>query len=599
MCGIIAQINTREPIDRSQFLKMRDTLTHRGPDDAGTWISPNKRTALGHRRLSIIDLSENGRQPLGNEDGTLWLSFNGEIYNFQELRSVLKKKGHQFKSNTDSEVILHAYEEWGESCLERLWGMFAFVIWDDKRQLLFGARDRLGVKPLHYHLSESKFICASEIKAIVAHPNVSRDLDRSAICDFLTYRYIPAPKTVWKSVRKLPPAHAFVYQNNELRTWRYWKLQPGNTVISRDEAVERLAELFEDSVNRRLVSDVPLGVFLSGGLDSSAIVWQMSRLKKQVNSFTIGFDSGENDETSDAELVAGHFKTRHHVEYLAERELENLSDLMWYFDEPFGASSMCPTYLVSKIARRNITVVLSGDGGDEALAGYNWYDTLLNIRPEAAGFGRVRGWLAGQKKRWMDSKERLAEQYRQTTTPRFRRQQIHQLFPAALTEIEPDELWFFEQSNHPDLYGIKQLQWLDIQTFLPEEALTKVDRASMANSLEVRSPFLDHRLFEWIFSLDDTVYFNGKKKHLLKHLLKEHMPEHVLNKPKRGFSAPVSLYWNDRRCNRVLAESKAAADGLFRPQFLQNLIRQSDNRAAHAQRWLLTVFELWYRKWCL
>tara|TARA_B100001123_G_scaffold374234_1_gene439378 strand:- start:9462 stop:11120 length:1659 start_codon:yes stop_codon:yes gene_type:complete len=550
--------------------------------------------ALGHRRLAIIDLSKLGRQPLSNEDGTIWLSYNGEIYNFQELRSTLESNGHRFRSHTDSEVIVHAYEEWGESCVNRFLGMFAFVIWDDGRQLLFGARDRLGVKPLHFSISESGFICASEIKAIVEHPDVPRILDQSAICDYLTYRYIPSPKTIWKSVRKLPPAHTFTYRNGTLRTRRYWTLEQGDTVIPKTDAVEQLAELLEDSVKIRLISDVPLGVFLSGGLDSSAIAWQMGRIADRVDSFTIGFGNGEKDETSDAAQMAEHLKTNHHAEILSESELENLSTLLWYFDEPFGASSMCPTFLVSRIARRNVTVALSGDGGDEALAGYNWYDSLLGIKPNF-----LRQWMYTQKRRWQPAKERLAERYRQTTTPRFQRNQLHQLFSVPLTHLEDDELWFFEQAIRPDLNGVKQLQWLDTHTFLPEESLTKVDRASMANSLEVRSPFLDHRLFEWTFSLDEAVYFGGIKKHLLKELLKHHLPERTIDKPKRGFSAPVNLYWNDVRCNQVLRESRAVADGLLNSKFMDNLIHQRDDRAIRAQRWLLTVFELWYRKWCV
>ncbi|HCR19676.1 MAG TPA: asparagine synthase (glutamine-hydrolyzing) [Candidatus Latescibacteria bacterium] len=594
MCGILAQVCNRQPIDERIFLRMRDTLAHRGPDDADTWTSSDGMVALGHRRLAIIDLSKLGRQPLSNEDGTIWLSYNGEIYNFQELRSTLESNGHRFRSHTDSEVIVHAYEEWGESCVNRFLGMFAFVIWDDGRQLLFGARDRLGVKPLHFSISESGFICASEIKAIVEHPDVPRILDQSAICDYLTYRYIPSPKTIWKSVRKLPPAHTFTYRNGTLRTRRYWTLEQGDTVIPKTDAVEQLAELLEDSVKIRLISDVPLGVFLSGGLDSSAIAWQMGRIADRVDSFTIGFGNGEKDETSDAAQMAEHLKTNHHAEILSESELENLSTLLWYFDEPFGASSMCPTFLVSRIARRNVTVALSGDGGDEALAGYNWYDSLLGIKPNF-----LRQWMYTQKRRWQPAKERLAERYRQTTTPRFQRNQLHQLFSVPLTHLEDDELWFFEQAIRPDLNGVKQLQWLDTHTFLPEESLTKVDRASMANSLEVRSPFLDHRLFEWTFSLDEAVYFGGIKKHLLKELLKHHLPERTIDKPKRGFSAPVNLYWNDVRCNQVLRESRAVADGLLNSKFMDNLIHQRDDRAIRAQRWLLTVFELWYRKWCV
>jgi asparagine synthase (glutamine-hydrolysing) len=590
MCGILAHINKGIPIDNKLFSEMRDTMVHRGPDDHGSFFSKDGRAALGHRRLSIIDLSELGRQPMSNEDGTIWLSFNGEIYNFQDLRKVLEAKGHRFRSRTDSEVIVHAYEQWGEGCLERLWGMFAFVIWDDGKKVLFGARDRLGVKPLHYHHSGDKFVCASEIKAIVEDPEIPRRLDRSAICDFFTYRYIPAPKTVWQDVRKLPPAHAFVYSADGLRIWKYWGLEPGDEFISEEKALEHLGELLEDAVRLRLISDVPLGLFLSGGLDSTAVAWEMKRLKTEIKTFTIGFSGTNDDETPDAERVARLFDTRHHAEFLSEKEFEGLAELVWYFDEPFGASSMLPTFLVSKVAKKNVTVALSGDGGDEAFAGYNWYDTLLN--QVAAGW--KRRWLA--LLRGKDGAG-LAERYRRTTTPRFERKELHGLFTEPLEEIEPNELWFFEKAINRNLSGVKQLQWLDTHTFLPEEVLTKVDRASMANSLEVRSPFLDHRLFEWSFSLSDRVYFNGEKKHLIKALLRDELPGSVIKKRKQGFSAPVNLYWNDERVNGILSRSRAVSDGLFSRSFVENLIKEPDAGRTFSRRWLLMVFELWYRRW--
>lgn len=592
MCGILAQINKKVNIDKGLFSRMLDTMSHRGPDDFGSIFSKNDTVALGHRRLSIIDLSDAGRQPMSNEDSSIWLSFNGEIYNFQDLRPVLEAKGHIFRSRTDSEVIIHAYEEWGNACPEKLWGMFAFILWDESKQILFGARDRLGVKPLHYYHSGNTFICASEIKAIVENPDIPRNLDRSAICDFLTYRYIPTPKTIWQDVRKLPPAHAFVFSAKGLRIWKYWSLEQKNDFMTESKAVEFLEELLDDAVKRRLVSDVPLGLFLSGGLDSTAVAWRMKRLNQKIDSFTIGF-TGAIDETPDAELVAKYFNTNHHVEYLSEHEFNQLSNLMWYFDEPFGASSMLPMFLVSKVARKKVAVALSGDGGDEAFAGYNWYDILLNSKFKRWSNRWLRK-LFGSQNIKMDS---LAERYRQTTTPRFQRNELMQLFNEPLDDIETNELWFFERAVNPELSGIKQLQWLDTHTFLPEEVLTKVDRASMANSLEVRSPFLDHRFFEWTFSLSEKVYFNGEKKHLVKRLLQDNVPESVIRKKKQGFSAPVNLYWNKERVAAILSQSKAVADGLFSRSFLHNLLERSDSSENFARQWLLTVFELWYRRW--
>lgn len=587
MCGILGYFAGRK-IDKNMFLRMRDTMVHRGPDGSGHLFSNDDQVALGHRRLSIIDLSEHGKQPLQNEDGSVWLSFNGEIYNFQDLRSELEINGHVFRSRTDSEVIVHAYEEWGERCVERLWGMFAFIIWDESRKQFFGARDRLGVKPLHYYHSGNTFICASEIKAIVENPEVPRRLDISALCDFLTYRYIPNPKTIWKDVRKLPPAHAFIYTNEELRIWKYWSLEPNENIISEEKALEHLEGLFEDAVRRRLVSDVPIGLFLSGGLDSTAIAWELKRLKIDIESFTIGFRNTPGDETMDAEMVANYLNISNQSEYLSEKEFEELSSLMWYFDEPFGASSMLPTFLVSKVARKKVTVALSGDGGDESFAGYNWYDKLLDIT-----MGTANQPILGAS----GISQNLAERYRQVTTPRFTRSELKCLFACSLDEVEKDELWFFKNGVNPSLSGIKQLQWLDTHTFLPEEVLTKVDRASMANSLEVRSPFLDHRIFEWTFSLSDKVYFNGEKKQLLKKLLQGNVPASIIEKPKKGFSAPVNLYWNDERVNGILAQSKAVADGIFNSIYINNLIDVPYDSTTYAKRWLLMVFELWYRRW--
>lgn len=590
MCGIIAQVNRRAKVDTALFDRMRDTMTHRGPDDAGTWIDQTGSVALGHRRLSIIDLSENGRQPMANEDGNLWLSFNGEIYNFVELRKLLAGRGHTFSSNTDSEVILHAYEEWGDACVERLWGMFAFVIWDDDRNRLFGARDRLGVKPLHYHRGTDTFICASEIKAILPHPAVARKIDRNAVCDFLTYRYIAQPRTVWQDVRKLPPGYAFSYAEGRFEQWQYWKLQPGNDPLGQDDALLRLDELLTDSVARRMVSDVPVGVFLSGGLDSSAIAWQMKQLDDQVSSYTIGFGDPETDETPQARLIAEHLGLNHHERDLGRDAFGSLDELATYFDEPFGASSALPLYLVSRVASQGVKVILTGDGGDEAFAGYNWYDRLL---APASPLGRAKM----MAKRLLRGSERIEERYRQATTPRFTTSELSSLFAEPLIGSDQDELWFFTQNVAPNLQDVKQLQWLDTHTFLPEEVLTKVDRASMAHSLEVRSPFLDHRLFEWIFSLDPAVYFGGEKKRLLRRAMKDRIPETILHRPKRGFSAPIASYWNEARCNDVITSSKAVKDGLFTRRAVDALIAEPSNSRVSGKKWLLVVFDAWYRRW--
>ena len=596
MCGILAQINRRDRVNRDQFDRMRDTMAHRGPDGADTWVSPDGLSALGHRRLSIIDLTKSGTQPMSNEDGTLWLSFNGEIYNFTELRSILSARGHRFASRTDSEVILHAYEEWGDACVEHLWGMFAFVLWDEKRSRLFGARDRLGVKPLHYAELDSGFLCGSEIKALLPHPGISREIDQSAVCDYLTYRYIPQPKTIWKQIRKLPPAHAFSYASEHFEMWSYWKLQPSANRLSSQDALDRLDSLLADSVERRTISDVPVGLFLSGGLDSSAVGWEMARKSSNVSSFTIGFSDPENDETRQARQVADHLGLAHEQWDLDPNILGSLDDVVRYFDEPYGASSMLPTFLVSKVASESVKVVLSGDGGDEALAGYNWYDQLLGLAPRSFG-GRVKHAALAATSWFKPEDRRIIEDYRSVTCPRFNREDLNSLFSAPLTGVESDELWFLERHGGADLDGIKRLQWIDTHTYLPEEVLTKVDRASMAHGLEVRSPLIDHRLYEWVFSLDQAVYFSGQKKKLLKDLFRSRLPGNIIDGRKRGFSAPVTRYWTEERCDNILTNLKAVEDGMFNRNAVTQLIHAPSDARTAGKKWLLVVFDAWYRQW--
>ncbi len=319
----------------------------------------------------------------------------------------------------------------------------------------------------------------------------------------------------------------------------------------------------------------------------------MNQLNQEVKSFTIGFKNYDKDETKDAELVSNYLKTNHFVEYLSEKELNSIKDLLWFFDEPFGASSMIPTYLVSKVARKNVTVALSGDGGDEAFAGYLWYDKLINVTKR----GKWKDWFLLTRDEENSVVDKLAKQYRRITTPRFNRYEIHRLFNTSTKNIEEDELWFFKEAINKEIDGIKQLQWLDIHTFLPEEVLTKVDRATMANSLEVRSPFLDHRIFEWIFSLSEKVYFNGEKKHLIKNLLKKEIPNEVIEKPKQGFSAPVNKYWNDQIINKYLLNSEVVKDNIFNVSFIKTLIKERDASSTYSKRWLLFIFEIWYRRW--
>ena len=391
MCGIsgIVHLGDRKPVDASALKRMCDTLAHRGPDDEGFYIKGN--VGLSIRRLSIIDLAT-GHQPISNEDGNVWIVFNGEIYNFAALRDDLRGKGHEFVTNTDTETIVHAYEEYGVDCVKRLNGMFAYAIWDEREQRLVLTRDRIGIKPLYYYLDERVLVFGSELKALLANPSVPRDLDHEALDAFLTFEYIPAPLSIFKGIRKLPPGHTLVLKNGEARIEQYWEVSQGPSSGDENELSERLYDLVKDAVRMRLVSDVPLGAFLSGGVDSSAIVCAMSELMdRPVQTFSIGFDDPSYNELGYARKVADHFGTDHHEEVIRPDVVDLVEGLVGYLDEPMADVSIFPTYLVSRLARRDVTVVLSGDGGDELFAGYDWY--------LAERYARYYGMLPGPLRR--------------------------------------------------------------------------------------------------------------------------------------------------------------------------------------------------------
>ncbi|MCD5401370.1 asparagine synthase (glutamine-hydrolyzing), partial [candidate division NPL-UPA2 bacterium] len=382
MCGICGIVDFKgEPVAEEVLRRMGEVLRHRGPDDEGMYINakcqmPNAKCqiGLGHRRLSIIDL-DTGHQPMSNEDGTVWIVFNGEIYNFQDLRPDLEKKGHKFFSRSDTEVIIHLYEEFGSDCLKFLRGMFALAIWDEKRERLFLARDRVGQKPLCYTESNDQLIFASELKAILQVPDVPREVNLEAVHHYLTYQYVPAPLTMFKGIKKLPPAHFLIWEKGQVRIERYWKLsfRPG-IIKSEEDCQERLGALFEEAVKLRLVSDVPLGAFLSGGIDSTAVVGMMSRLSNRaVKTFSIGFKEKAYNELKFARIAAEYFKTEHHEFIVRPEALKILPKLIWHYNEPFADSSAIPTYYVAERTREYVTVVLNGDGGDESFAGYPRY----------------------------------------------------------------------------------------------------------------------------------------------------------------------------------------------------------------------------------
>jgi asparagine synthase (glutamine-hydrolysing) len=559
MCGLFGCNTVDQPIDLDCARKALASLTHRGPDQWGEWSGD--RLYMGHRRLSILDLSERGRQPMVSSDGRVVISVNGEIYNFARLRAELERK-HEFCSDSDSEVVLHGYVEWGiDGLLERIDGMYAFAIYDQAAGKVFVARDRVGIKPLYYALIEGQFIWASELKAIREYVGADRlKQDVTALYDFLTYLYVPTPKTLYQDVFKLPPAHYAVFdcQQRSLKVNRYWQLAVQERVMNRQEAATELRRLVDQSVSEQLMSDVPVGVFLSGGLDSSIVAESANRFSRHIQTFTIRVDDPGHDESADAQCLADHIGTDHHVQTCGAADAnEWMENVQGWYDEPFGDMSAIPTHLVSRFSRERIVVALSGDGGDELFGGYRWYTAMQSraarrwhgqhwLRPLTAIMKRCTGkTLPGRAIRRFEFDWVLddLEYYTRLMGGLMKDDKRHY---ARAWGIDPDydDYWHFRKYWRPDLPLMTRLQYLDFHTYLPDDILTKVDRASMQVALEVRVPLLSKELIEFAFSLPEEVrYAGGRLKGLLKEAYGEILPERILHKPKQGFGLPMKE-WN-------------------------------------------------------
>jgi len=598
MCGIFGSFNVADA-DES----LCSVLQHRGPDGAGYYHDPVFPVALGHNRLSIIDLSDAGHQPMCNEDKTVWITFNGEIYNFQELRPELEAKGHIFGSNTDTEVIIHAYEEWGKDCLLRFNGMFAFCIWDRNKKLLFLARDRLGIKPLYYSDSAGRLIFGSEPKVILSHPGFQRGISNPALISYLIYRYVAGGQSIWKGIKKLLPGHCLSYdlEKQKLTIHQYWSLKAKQKKRSKEEALDRFNELFTSAVKYRLISDVPVGVFLSGGVDSSAITGVASQLSPHINTFSIGFSESNRSELDDARVVADHLKTTHHQAKVNSGNISDLKSIFATLDEPLGDSSIIPTYLVCREGRKYAKVILAGDGGDELMGGYNWYTQfrqIMMIRPIAMLLGPALGML-GRTGRLVSAAKDPCELYRQLTSPRFSLGEIQKLFPHVNKEDFPEsENYLLKHYYRNDLQPYKRWQYVDAHTFMTDDILAKVDRASMANSLEVRVPFLDHRLVEFAFALPDNLCINrGEKKYLLKEYLKKRVPSKIINKPKQGFSCPITTYWPIKQMIQEVDDGMLLQNGMLAKAGWMQLRNQKRIPYRESKIWLIAVLEKWAGEW--
>ncbi len=611
MCGLVGIVGSEGMgPDPELVRRMRDTLSHRGPDDSGLYL--NGPVALGFRRLSIIDLC-GGHQPLSNETGNVWTVFNGEIYNFRELKRDLVAKGHTFATQSDTECIVHGYEEYGEEVFSRLNGMFALAIWDEANKRLLLARDRAGEKPLHYHLGRNEFIFGSEIKALVQHPRVSAEIDWSAFDEFASFGFIAAPRSIYRDIRKVLPGHYAVYEGGELRTKRYWNIPLTRRFSGTyGDACEEFARLLGDAVRIRMVSDVPLGAFLSGGLDSSAVVAFMARHSATpIRTFSIGFPEAGYDETGYADLVARWYGTDNTRLVVTPEYKDHIEAVLLNFDEPFGDSSALPTYLVSRLTRQYVTVALSGDGGDELLGGYPTYRMLLRfsqlVEPIPA-FVRKPLSRAGEFLPRGSKLERRLRLLGMSENERFVRVVSH-FRPADKAELYASEvkaavtddraaLGYKEQYlNMEGLRYSDRMQFADFMHYLPDDILVKVDRTSMLVSLETRAPFLDHRLVEFAFSLPSSWKVSGlRSKIILRDALSSLLPPRVLRRGKMGFSVPLRewlagpLY---EYCRSRVTSGEMAR--LFNTSVVEQLLEdhRRGRRDNSSKLWLLLCFALW------
>lgn len=624
MCGIGGYIDLwdvgepREVEERAGILdRICRIITHRGPDDQGVMLKPG--VALGMRRLSIIDLA-GGHQPISGEDGSVTIVFNGEIYNFLELKPQLEARGHRFTTHSDTEAIVHAYEEFGPECLQHLRGMFALAIWDERARRLFIARDRVGKKPLYYTTTpKGTLVFGSELKALLEHPDVVKELDPEALDAYLTLGYVPDPLSIFRDIHKLAPGHYLTFSDGVVSVKPYWDFDlSSDQSMSESDCLEELRKLLDESVRLRLISDVPLGAFLSGGIDSSTVVAMMARhMGQPVKTFSIGFHEDSYNELKYARLTAEKFATDHHEFFVTPDICAIVDELVWHFDEPFADSSAIPTYMVSKLAREHVTVILSGDGGDELFAGYTRY--VIDRKRE--GFGLLpkplrervmrpisqhlphatwgRNYLHNVSldpiSRYLDSVSVFTSLNRKSLyTSEFsnklgRTSYVSRLFQDLVNKVYSDE-------------PLNRLLYVDSKTYLPGDILTKVDRMSMAVSLEARAPLLDHKLIEFVTRIPASLKLAGlETKYLLKKAVKDLVPSEILDRPKQGFGVPIQEWINQQlrsRLRETLTEPRTRHRGYIDPRYIDVLLDEHERgRRDHSTGlWALFMLELWHRQ---
>ncbi len=625
MCGIAGWANLENKTSahsaEAVLHRMCERMKHRGPDSEGLWLE--NEVALGMRRLSIIDL-HTGEQPVYSEDKSIVVVMNGELYNFREVRADLEKRGHQFETQTDTEILPHLYEEYGDAMLEHINGMFAFALWDKNRKKLLIARDRFGEKPLYYGVFDGKLIFASEPKVLLANPAVKAEINLDALRSYLSFDYVPAPHSIYKNIHKLPAAHLLILENGEVKTRRYWNVlfKRNGNIPTIEKAAEELRELLADAVRMRMVSDVPLGILLSGGVDSSTVAAFATQFSSEkVKTFSIGFEEDSFDESKFARQVAAHLSTEHYEEKLSVGKAADLiSEIGTWLDEPLSDGSLIPTFLLSRFVRKHVTVALGGDGGDEIFAGYPMY-----FAHKVAGvYGKIPSVLrnnliepivknlpVSSKNLSFDYKaKRFVAASKHDSVTRHHSffgsfsidQQRHLLSRDILAQtsddIYKDAKELLKITDAPT--EIERMQFLDLNFYMAEDILTKVDRASMAVSLEVRAPFLDPRIAQFAARLPLEYKLKGSRgKYVLKRAMKDLLPKNILHRPKKGFGIPIAE-WLKTRLNPLMHDlldsNRLKNQGLFDAAFVQKLIKEHETNAAshHKQLWTLLVFQLWF-----
>ena len=639
MCGITGIYSPSASVDSSVLSAMTDTLSHRGPDDSGTYVSEDKTVGLGHTRLSIIDLSEKGHQPMASDDLKIQVSYNGEIYNYREIREELRSKGHVFRTNSDTEVLVRSYEQWGIECLHKFIGMFALAIWDGRKNKLYLARDRVGIKPLYYYRGNGLFLFGSELKAIMKHQGFSKRISLDGLALFLRYDYIRSPYTIFENTFKLEPGHYLCLHDGQLEKHKYWDITESYNMRPYDMCEEEACEMFEeimvDSLKYRLVSDVPVGLFLSGGIDSSLIATLLQKnISTPLKTFTIGFDEEKYNEAEWAAKLADYLGTEHVESYVSEDEaIKTVSQIPSIYDEPFADTSSIPTCVVSRLASEHVKVVMSGDGGDELFCGYNHYMKCMyfaNMIEKAPGIIRnglkavlsslsVKRFEAIGRTLGLSSlkKHRSSYERNQATLLNIIKKDMPEMYRRRRGTWAPEDLpGLFKETHHihDETFNenfsaiesgelLTQMLYTDFCVWLPDDILTKVDRASMSMGLEAREPLLDHRLAQFASRLPlDLKYRNGESKYFLKRVLSRHIPRELYERPKKGFGSPIDKWLRGKL--RPLVKEHLSTDairksGVFNPdevfQWTDKFYK--DSSIGPSRIWNLLMFQMWHERW--